>query len=90
MTAKKMTARKEKAESRDRKTLRLAETTDVSPNQAKDLMRKHGKDSAEVEKKPGTSRRKAGIYRPKCAAVLGTCSQKPNEHRLNHFIRDPS
>jgi hypothetical protein len=34
----------------DEKALRLAETTDVSPNQAKELMRKHGKDSAKVEK----------------------------------------
>jgi hypothetical protein len=50
MTAKKPTARKQKAGSRDKKALRLAETTDVSPNQAKELMRKHGKDSAEVEK----------------------------------------
>jgi hypothetical protein len=50
MTARKMTARKQKTESEDRKALRLAETTDVSPQQAKELMRKHGKDSAEVEK----------------------------------------
>ncbi|WP_292237009.1 hypothetical protein [Mesorhizobium sp.] len=34
----------------DKEALRLAETTDVSPNQAKDLMRKHGKGSAKVEK----------------------------------------
>lgn len=38
-----------KKRKRDEKALRLAETTDVSPNQAKDLMRKHGKDSAKVE-----------------------------------------
>ena len=39
--------------------MRLAETTDVSPKQARDLMREHGKDSeivepkiAEVDEKP--------------------------------------
>lgn len=34
----------------DREALRLAETTDVSQNQAKELIRKHGKNSAEAEK----------------------------------------
>ncbi|MER9052972.1 MULTISPECIES: hypothetical protein [unclassified Mesorhizobium] len=34
----------------EKEALRLAETTDVSPKQAKDLMRKHGKDSQKVEK----------------------------------------
>ncbi|MER8957607.1 MULTISPECIES: hypothetical protein [unclassified Mesorhizobium] len=34
----------------EKKALHLAETTDVSPKQAKDLMRKHGKDSPKVEK----------------------------------------
>lgn len=28
--------------------MRLAETTDVSPKQARDLMREHGKDSEKV------------------------------------------
>ncbi|TIS53728.1 hypothetical protein [Mesorhizobium sp.] len=51
MTARKTTARKQKTESEEKKALRLAETTDVSPKQAKDLMREHGKDSPEVEKK---------------------------------------
>jgi hypothetical protein len=45
-----MTARKQKTESTDKKALRLAETTEVSPKQARDLMRKHGKDSPKVEK----------------------------------------
>lgn len=30
----------------DPEAMRLAETTDVSPNQAKDLLRKHGKAEA--------------------------------------------
>ena len=34
----------------EREALRLAETTDVSQNQAKELIRKHGKNSAEAEK----------------------------------------
>jgi len=34
----------------DQKALKHAEKTDVSPKQAKDLMRKHGEDSPEVEK----------------------------------------
>jgi len=38
-----------KRETEDEKALRLAETTDVSPQQAKDLMRKHGKDSKKVD-----------------------------------------
>lgn len=38
-------------EPRDKKALRLAEETDVSPRQAKELMDKHGKDSKKVEKK---------------------------------------
>ncbi|MGO4637141.1 hypothetical protein AB4Z43_01740 [Mesorhizobium sp. 2RAF45] len=45
-----MTAKKPNIESKDKKAQRLAETTDVSPKQAKDLIRKHGKDSPEVEK----------------------------------------
>jgi len=40
-----------KAKGEEKKALRLAEKTDVSPKQAKDLMRKHGKDSKEVDKK---------------------------------------
>lgn len=40
----------QKTESKDKKALRLAETTDVSPKQAKDLMQKHGKDSPKVDK----------------------------------------
>jgi hypothetical protein len=47
---KAMTAKKQKTESKDEKALRLAETTDVSPKQAKELMRKHGKNSPKVEK----------------------------------------
>lgn len=43
-------ADRKKRERDDKEVLRLAETTDVSPNQAKELMRKHGKDSAKVEK----------------------------------------
>ncbi len=39
-----------KTETEDQKALRLAETTDVSPKQAKDLMRKHGKDSEKVDR----------------------------------------
>lgn len=38
------------ASAEDRKALHLAETTDVSEKQAKELIRKHGKDSPEVEK----------------------------------------
>ena len=34
----------------ERDALRLAETTDVSQNQAKELIRKHGMNSAEAEK----------------------------------------
>ncbi|ADV12869.1 hypothetical protein AB0V79_11420 [Mesorhizobium ciceri] len=45
-----MTAKKQKTESKDKKALRLAETTDVSPKQAKELMQKHGKDNPKVEK----------------------------------------
>lgn len=45
-----MPTKKPKTESKDKKALRLAETTDVSPKQAKDLMQKHGKDSSKVEK----------------------------------------
>lgn len=41
---------KKKSKSGNRKALRLAETTDVSPKQAEDLMRKHGKDSKKVER----------------------------------------
>lgn len=42
--------RRDKPDDTDRKALRLAETTEVSPKQAKDLMRKHGKDSPKVDK----------------------------------------
>lgn len=42
--------RKPAASDKERKALRLAEKTDLSPKQAKDLMDKHGKDSAKVEK----------------------------------------
>ncbi|MER8751025.1 hypothetical protein NKH57_17385 [Mesorhizobium sp. M1050] len=45
-----MPTKKPKTESKDKKALRLAETTDISPKQAKDLMQKHGKDSSKVEK----------------------------------------
>ena len=41
---------KSPASDKERKALRLAETTDLSPKQAKDLMEKHGKHSAKVEK----------------------------------------
>lgn len=41
---------KRSKESANKKAMRLAETTDVSPKQAKDLMRTHGKDSPRVEK----------------------------------------
>ena len=37
-------------ESAEKKAMRLAETTDVSPNQARELIRKHGKDNPKVEK----------------------------------------
>lgn len=52
MTGEKKTAspRRKSPESKEGKAMRLAETTDVSPNQAKALMRKHGKDSPKVEK----------------------------------------
>ncbi|PAP93610.1 hypothetical protein CIT31_21030 [Mesorhizobium wenxiniae] len=43
-------ADRKKRQPDDEEALRLAETTDVSPNQAKDLMRKHGKNSPKVEK----------------------------------------
>lgn len=41
---------KKPTETVEKKAMRLAETTDISPKQAKDLMEKHGKDSPEVEK----------------------------------------
>jgi hypothetical protein len=44
-----MMANRKKTKSEEQKALQLAETTDVSPEQAKDLMRKHGKDSPKVE-----------------------------------------
>ncbi|MGX9181480.1 hypothetical protein [Mesorhizobium sp. BHbdii] len=44
------TADRKKRQPDDEEALRLAETTDVSPNQAKDLIRKHGKNSPKVEK----------------------------------------
>lgn len=34
----------------DKKALELAEKTDVSPRQAKELIAKHGQDSPDVEK----------------------------------------
>ncbi|TGQ63891.1 hypothetical protein EN829_021395 [Mesorhizobium sp. M00.F.Ca.ET.186.01.1.1] len=34
----------------DRKAMHLAETTDVSPNQARELLEKHGNDIKEAEK----------------------------------------
>ncbi|MER9236585.1 hypothetical protein NKI56_31985 [Mesorhizobium sp. M0622] len=43
-------ADKKKRDPDDKEALHLAETTDVSPKQAKDLIRKHGKDSPKVEK----------------------------------------
>ena len=42
--------RKLPADAEDRQALHLAETTDVSVGQARELIRKHGKDSAKVEK----------------------------------------
>ncbi|RJT29628.1 hypothetical protein D3227_31650 [Mesorhizobium waimense] len=50
MTANRKSVRKPKTESGKRKAMRLAETTDVSPKQARDLMREHGKDSEKVDK----------------------------------------
>ncbi|MER8819813.1 hypothetical protein NKH70_08280 [Mesorhizobium sp. M0991] len=44
------TADRKTRDADEKEALRLAETTDVSPKQAKDLMRKHGKDSPKVEK----------------------------------------
>jgi hypothetical protein len=41
---------KRKKETTEKKAMRLAEVTDVSPKQARDLMKKHGKDSPKVEK----------------------------------------
>lgn len=49
-TANKSGNRKASTRDRDRKALSLAEKTDLSPKQAKDLMDKHGKDSPKVEK----------------------------------------
>ena len=43
-------ARKLPDSEEEREALRLAETTDVSQNQAKELLRKHGGNSAEAEK----------------------------------------
>ena len=39
---------KTRSDSVEEKAMRLAETTDVSPLQARELMRKHGKDSPKV------------------------------------------
>ncbi|OWK20613.1 hypothetical protein [Mesorhizobium amorphae] len=50
MTANRKSVRKSMTESVERKAMRLAETTDVSPKQARDLMREHGKDSEKVDK----------------------------------------
>ena len=44
------TKRKLPSSAEDRLALRLAETTDVSENQARELIRKYGVDSPEVEK----------------------------------------
>ena len=41
---------KRKNETTKKKAMRLAETTDLSPKQARDLMKKHGKDSPKVDK----------------------------------------
>jgi len=41
---------KRKNETVEKKATRLAETTDVSPKQAEDLMKKHGKNDPKVEK----------------------------------------
>jgi hypothetical protein len=37
-------------ENRDREALRLAEETDVSPDQAKEMIDKHGKAAGKAEK----------------------------------------
>lgn len=47
MTIKKRTGNP-RSKGNDREAMKLAETTDVSPKQAKDLIRKHGKDSPKV------------------------------------------
>jgi hypothetical protein len=48
-----MAAKQDKKESplSDKEALHLAETTDVSPGQAKELAKKHGKENAEKEAK---------------------------------------
>lgn len=52
-----------KRETEDEKELRLAETTDISPKQAKDLMRKYGKDSKKVDEERRTSRPRVSLIR---------------------------
>lgn len=42
--------RKPEAEDIEQDALNLAERSDLSPNQAKELIRHYGKDSAELEK----------------------------------------
>ena len=48
-----MAAKQDKKDNRlsDKEALHLAETTDVSPGQAKELAKKHGKDKAKEEAK---------------------------------------
>jgi len=46
-----MADKKQKSQSTEKKALELAEKTDVSPKQARDLMEKHGKNSKTVHKK---------------------------------------
>lgn len=45
-----MKVKKQKTETKEAMAMRLAETTDVSPRQAKELIQKHGKASPKVEK----------------------------------------
>lgn len=40
-----------KAQDTDREAMHLAETTDVSPKQAKDLLREHGDDKKKAAEK---------------------------------------
>ncbi|WP_181176442.1 MULTISPECIES: hypothetical protein [unclassified Mesorhizobium] len=45
-----MTTAKKTSSEKKNEAMRLAETTDVSPKQADDLIRKHGGDKKKVEK----------------------------------------
>ncbi|MBZ9699612.1 MULTISPECIES: hypothetical protein [unclassified Mesorhizobium] len=45
-----MAKEKIRPQDEDREAVHLAETTDVSPKQAKDLIRKHDNDRKEVKK----------------------------------------